>query len=73
MSEPPVGFNIFPNVFTEHTTIKTRTFVQPQVNKAGVNASTCRDHILTNGILSKQHVQTISGKYWKNISFLPCE
>lgn len=62
----------FPRIFTDHTTIKTRTFLQPQVNKALVNASSCRDHLITNNIFFDQYVQTIKGKSWKEISHLPC-
>lgn len=34
LNDLPKGFITYPKIFTEHTTMKTRTFVQPQVNKA---------------------------------------
>ena len=40
-------WNLYPSLAKDITTMKKRTWLQPQTNKAEELAATCRDHMLT--------------------------
>ena len=63
--------NIYPNTPDIHTTMKKRTWLQVQTNKADTLASTCRDHLLSTMNLHETKVVTITGEDSKNVRFIP--
>ena len=55
-------YTIYPKNKNHFTTMKTRTFLQPQIGKANTEAKAVRDYIITNMKLKNERVITIDGK-----------
>lgn len=64
-------WHLFPNDEKDITTMKKRTWMQPQTNKADELASTCRDHLLTTVPMENQRITTIRGAPSSKVRFIP--
>ena len=69
----PPFLNVYPDKENIPTTLKKRTYLQPQVNKANEVAQQCRDHLITDLELKNRKVLGITGESSNNIGYLPCE
>jgi hypothetical protein len=55
------------------TTLKKRTYLQPQVNKANEIAKGSRDVLLSDLNFRKPRVVSITDRKADDVGFLPCE
>ena len=64
-------YNIYPKHKKFFTTVKRRTFLQPQFNKADKTVSECKDQIITTLRLLKRGTMTIDAKAANDKSLVP--
>ena len=62
---------IYPTLEKDITTMKKRTWLQPQVNKAEELAATCRDHLLTTLPQENSRIVTIKGSHSSKVQYIP--
>ena len=67
----PEGFHIFPKTKDDITTMKKRTWLQPQVNKAEELAATCRDYIISTLPIEESKIVTIKGAKSSQVKYIP--
>ncbi len=64
-------FHVFPEKEDSVTTMKKRTWIQPQVNKADELSRECKDSLVSTLPFTKQRIVTILGLDYKKIKYIP--
>ena len=73
ISQIPPFLKQYPSHENQFTTLKKRTFLQPQVNKANEEVKASRDVLLTDLNFKKPRVVSILDKKAEEVGFIPCE